>query len=212
VVQLGTRFSQFTERFRPAMRTKTHDTSAYGVAYLSGLLRLQESRTYTAISREQMLPMQNIQQFMSDSPWAGPTLIEQVQTEVRIHPAFEAAVLVLDESADEKGGQTSVGAKRQYNGRLGKVDQCQVGVFAALVTPQAWLWVDGELYLPADWFKPEQAALRHKLGLPESQQFQTKPQLAWQLVQRLRQRGMPFTAVAMDDLYGRNTELCQQLY
>ena len=193
------------------MRTKTRDTSAYGVAYLSGLLRLQESRTYTAISREQMLPMQNMQQFMSDSPWAGPTLIEQVQTEVRIHPAFEAAVLVLDESADEKGGQTSVGAKRQYNGRLGKVDQCQVGVFAALVTPQAWLWVDGELYLPADWFKPEQAALRHKVGLPESQQFQTKPQLAWQLVQRLRQCGMPFTAVAMDDLYGRNTELCQQL-
>lgn len=134
------------------MRTKTHDTSAYGVAYLSGLLRLQESRTYTAISREQMLPMQNMQQFMSDSPWAGPTLIEQVQTEVRIHPAFEAAVLVLDESADEKGGQTSAGAKRQYNGRLGKVDQCQVGVFAALVTPQAWLWVDGQLYLPADWF------------------------------------------------------------
>lgn len=193
------------------MRTKTHDTSIYGVAYLSGLLRLQESRTYTVISREQMLPMQNMQQFMSDSPWAGSTLIEQVQTEVRSHPAFQAAVLVLDESAEEKGGQISAGAKRQYNGRLGKVDLCQVGVFAALVTPQAWLWVDGELYLPESWFEADQVDLRQKVGLPEKQTFQTKPELAWQLVQRVRQRGLPFQAVAMDDLYGRNATLCQQL-
>lgn len=193
------------------MRTKTQDTSQYGVAYLSGLLRLQESRTYTAISREQRLPMQNIQQFMSDSPWAGTKTIEQVQAEVRVHPAFEPAILVLDESADEKSGSHSVGARRQYNGRLGKVDLCQVGVFAALVTPQAWLWVDGELYLPESWFEAEQAGLRQKVGVPESRQFQTKPELAWQLVQRLRQRGVPFKAVVMDDLYGRNARLCQQL-
>jgi SRSO17 transposase len=136
IPHLGDRLFQFAERFRAAMRTKTHDTSHYGVAYLSGLLRLQETRTYTAISREQGLPMQNMQQFMSDSPWSGSSVIEQVQTEVSVHPGFQAAVLVLDESADEKGGEISVGAKRQYNGRPGKVDLCQVGVFAALVTPQ----------------------------------------------------------------------------
>jgi SRSO17 transposase len=193
------------------MRTKTHDTSHYGVAYLSGLLRLQERRTYTAISGEQALPMQNMQQFMSDSPWSGPKLIEQVQTEVRDHPVFQPAMLVLDESADEKRGQISVGAKRQYNGRLGKVDLCQVGVFAALVTPQAWLWVDGELYLPESWFGSAQTELRKRVGVPESRKFQTKPELAWQLVQRLQQQGVPFEAVAMDDLYGRNVPLCQQL-
>jgi SRSO17 transposase len=134
-----------------------------------------------------------------------------VQAEVAVHPAFGEAVLVLDESAEAKGGGVSVGAGRQYNGRLGKVDQCQVGVFAALVTPQAWLWVDGELYLPAHWFRAEQAGLRKRVGLPTERQFQTKPELGWQLIQRLRQRGIPFTAVAMDDLYGRNTKLCQQL-
>jgi len=211
IFHLGERLHQFAERFRPAMRTKTHDTSHYGVAYLSGLLRLQETRTYTAISREQGLPMQNVQQFMSDSPWSGADVVKQVQAEVRVHPNFQAAVLVLDESADEKGGEISVGAKRQYNGRLGKVDLCQVGVFAALVTPQAWLWVDGELYLPESWFASDQAELRQRVGLPEHHAFQTKPELAWQLVQRLRQRGMPFCAVAMDDLYGRNVQLCQQL-
>lgn len=193
------------------MRTKTHDTSEYGVAYLSGLLRLQETRTYTAISREQRLAMQNVQHFMSDSPWSGDKVIDQVQGEVTNHPAFGEAMLVLDESADEKGGGTTVGAKRQYNGRLGKVDLCQVGVFAALVTPQAWLWVDGALYLPQDWFEPEQADLRKRVGVPVEQKFQTKPEIGWQLVQRLQQRGVPFQAVAMDDLYGRNVQLCQRL-
>jgi SRSO17 transposase len=118
---------------------------------------------------------------------------------------------VLDESADEKSGNTSVGGKRQYNGRLGKVDMCQVGVFVALVTPQAWLWVDGELYLPEDWFEAEQAELRKRVGVPAECQFQTKPELGWQVIQRVKQRGLPFTAVAMDDLYGRNTKLCHQL-
>jgi len=193
------------------MRTKTHDTSEYGVAYLRGLLRLQETRTYTAISREQRLAMQNVQHFMSDAPWSGDKVIDQVQGEVTNHPAFGEAMLVLDESADEKGGSTTVGAKGQYNGRLGKVDLCQVGVFAALATPQAWLWVDGALYLPQDWFEPEQAELRKRVGVPVEQKFQTKPEIGWQLVQRLQQRGVPFKAVAMDDLYGRNVQLCQRL-
>jgi SRSO17 transposase len=193
------------------MCTKTHDTSHYGVAYVSGQLRLEARRTYTAISREQGLEMQNMQQFMSDSPWSGRRLIEQVQDEVGVHPAFEEAVLVLDESASENGGSVSVGVGRQYNGRLGKVDLCQVGVFVALVTPEAWLWVDGELYLPEAWFEVEQAELRKRVGVPIERQFQTKPELGWQLVQRVRQRGLPFSAVTMDDLYGRNTKLCQQL-
>ena len=193
------------------MRTKTHDTSHYGVAYLSGLLRLQETRTYTAISREQAVPMQNMQQFMSDSPWSGRRVIKQVGEEVAQHPAMQEAVLVLDESAEEKSGSTSVGAGRQYNGRLGKVDMCQVGVFVALVTPQAWLWIDGELYLPAQWFEDEQEELRKRVGIPPERRFKSKPELGWQAIQGVQQRGIPFTAVAMDDLYGRNVKLCQQL-
>jgi SRSO17 transposase len=205
------RFYDFCERFRPTMGTKTHDTSAYGVAYVSGLLRLATQRTITTISRDTGVTMQNMQQFISDSPWSGERLIEAVQDEVKRHPVFAEAVLVLDESAEEKAGEVSVGAGRQYNGRLGKVELSQVGVFGALVTPQAWLWLAGELFLPDAWFAAEQADLRHRVGLPTERQFQTKPELGWQLIHRLRQRGVPFVAVAMDDLYGRNAELCQRL-
>ncbi|GIK42951.1 MAG: hypothetical protein BroJett011_67840 [Chloroflexota bacterium] len=118
---------------------------------------------------------------------------------------------VVDESADDKGGEVSAGAGRQHNGQLGKVDLSQVGVFLALVTPRASVWVDGELFVPESWFEPSQAALRQRVGLPAERSFQTKPELAWRLIERARATGLPFVAVDMDDLYGRNRSLRRRL-
>jgi len=193
------------------MRTKTHDTSDYGIEYVSGLLRMSTQRNITEISRQTGIASQNMQQFISDSPWAGAVLIDAVQSEVKVHPAFAKAVAVIDESANEKAGEVSVGAGRQHNGRLGKIEQSQVGVFLALVTPQVNLWVDGELFVPEAWFEPAQAEQRRRVGWPEERTFQTKPELAWKLIQRALAQGLPFEAVAMDDLYGRNRTLCRRL-
>lgn len=211
IPDLGERLSDFCEQFRPFMRTKTHDTSQYGVAYVSGLLRLETKRNITEISRQVGVASQNMQQFISDSPWAGAGLIEAVQEQVKIHPAFAEAVAVIDESADDKGGGMSAGAGRQHNGRLGKVELSQVGVFLALVTPQANLWVDGELFVPESWFEPEQADRQQRVGLPTERSFQTKPELAWTLIERARAKDLPFVAVDMDDLYGRNRRLRRRL-
>jgi SRSO17 transposase len=193
------------------MRTKTHDTSHHGVEYVSGLLRMATKRNITEISRQTGLASQNMQQFITDSPWAGHRLIEAIQAEVKVHPAFAEAVAVLDESAEAKAGEASVGAGRQHNGRLGKIELSQVGVFLALVTPQVNLWVDGELFVPKAWFEPAQADRRRRVGLPPERTFQTKPELAWQLIQRAQTNGLPFVAVTMDDLYGRNQQLCRRL-
>ncbi len=193
------------------MQTKTHDTSQYGIEYVSGLLRLETKRTMTEISRQVGVASQNMQQFISDSPWAGPGLIDAVQTQVKVHPAFAEAIAVIDERANEKGGEVSVGAGRQHKGRLGKIDLSQVGVFLALVTPQVNLWVDGELFGPQAWFEPEQAPKRGRVGLPPERTFQTKPKLAWQLIRRAQTNGLPFVAVTMDDLYGGNQPLCRRL-
>ena len=211
ISQLGDRFYNFCDRFRALMRTKTHDTSAYGIEYVSGLLRMTSHRNITEISRQTGIASQTMQQFISDSPWAGAGLIDAVQREVKVHPAFAEAVAVIDESADAKAGEVSVGAGRQHNGRLGKLEQSQVGVFLALATPQVNLWVDGELFVPAAWFEPAQAERRRRVGWPEERTFHTKPELAWALIQRARAKGLPFVAVAMDDLYGRNRALCQRL-
>jgi len=211
VKNLGRRLQQVFERFRKHMKTKTRDTSQYGYHYLSGLLRMESGRNYAAIAREAGVGEQNMHHFMSQSPWDGRGVMAQVQAEVQAHPAFAGAMLVFDESAAEKSGGKSAGSARQHNGRLGKVEMSQVGVFAALVTPQAWTWVDGELYVPEAWFEEEQAELRRWVGIPEERQFQTKPELVWEMVQRLQAQGVSFAAIAMDDLYGRNRQLRRRL-
>jgi len=120
-------------------------------------------------------------------------------------------VLVLDESPDEKAGDHSAGASRQHNGRLGKVEMSQVGVFLSLVTPRVNTWIDGELYIPERWFGQAYAKRRKQAGIPETRTFRTKPELGWQMIQRAQVNQVPFVAVAMDDLYGRNNVLRQHL-
>ena len=210
--QLGQRLKGFYDRFRSSLRTQTHDTSEYGFWYVSGLLRLDTQRTMANIGRNTCVPEQNMQHFMSDSPWAGRELIAAIQDDVKQHAEFQTgAVLVVDESADEKAGDDSVGASRQHNGRLGKVEMSQVGVFGALVTPRVNMWIDGELYLAKCWFEDEYAERRKKVGWPDERTFKTKPELAWDIIQRVKAHHVPFVAVAMDDLYGRNVPLRRRL-
>jgi SRSO17 transposase len=120
-------------------------------------------------------------------------------------------VLVLDESAEEKAGEHSAGAGRQHNGRLGKIEMSQVGVFLALVTPEVCTWIDGELYLPQAWFEESHAQQRKQAGVPGDLTFRTKPEIGWELIKRARERQIRFVAVTMDDLYGRNEAFRQNL-
>ena len=132
--------------FARSMRTQTRDTSRYGYAYLSGMLRMEHGRTIAGISRVSEVDEQALQHFMSQSPWSGPGLIAQVQDQVAVRPELQAgAMLLLDESGEEREGQATVGAARQYLGRAGKVDRGQVGVFVSLVKGPFWTWLDGEL-------------------------------------------------------------------
>jgi len=172
---------------------------------------MEAKRNMSNIGRKTDVPGQNMQHFMSNSPWSGWGLIAGVRDEIKVHPEFQGALLVLDESADEKAGAHSAGAGRQHNGRLGKIDMSQVGVFLSLVTPQVNTWVDGELFIPAHWFEEAYTPQRQKVGIPAERSFQTKPELGWQMIQRVQAQGIPFEAVVMDDLYGRNTALRRRL-
>jgi SRSO17 transposase len=164
------------------------------------------------IGRKTGVPEQNMQHFMSESPWSGRALIAEIREDVKKHPGFQdGAMLVIDESADEKAGEHSAGAGRQHNGRLGKIEMSQVGVFGALVTPQVNTWIDGELYFPERWFEDDFAKRRKKIGMPEDLSFKKKPELAWEIIQRAKDSNVPFEAVDMDDLYGRNTVLRRRL-
>ena len=206
------------QRFADCFRTKTRDGSSYAYRYLSGLLRMKEGRNFATIGRQTGVPGQNVQHFMAHSPWLAQPVFQRVQQEIKAKPGLEhGGMLLLDESADEKAGVKSVGAARQYNGRMGKVDLSQVGVFLAysnisptLETP-VWTWVDGEVFLPEHWFSAEMAPERQRLGLPPDRTFATKVELGWQMIERARANGLPFDALGCDDLYGRSTWFRSQL-
>jgi SRSO17 transposase len=211
IAKLGERLSSFYARFARYFCTKTRDTSEYGLKYISGLLRMENDRNLANVGRKTDIPGQNLQHFVSNSSWSGTDVIEAVQDEIKVHPAFQEAVLVLDESAEEKAGEHSAGAGRQHNGRLGKIEMSQVGVFLALVTPEICTWIDGELYLPQAWFEESHAEQRKQTGVPAELTFKTKPELGWEMIKRTQERQIPFVAVTMDDLYGRNEALRQSL-
>jgi len=78
---------------------------------------METKRNFANVGRQTEVPGQNLQHFISNSPWSAETLIEAIQGEIKTHPAFQEAILVLDESAEEKAGAGSAGAGRQHNGR-----------------------------------------------------------------------------------------------
>lgn len=204
VRSLAARLRSFWQRYRMCFRTQTRDGGEYAFDYLSGQLRLESKRTFANLARTAAVSEQNMQHFMSNSPWSAQAVFLQVLAEISGTPALQqGGLLVLDESAEAKSGDQSVGAARQHNGRLGKVDMSQVGTFLAYVNGPVWTWIDGELFLPEAWFAPDKADLRKRLGIPEQRKFATKVDLGWQMIQWVKEHGLPFEALLCDDLYGR---------
>lgn len=112
------------------------------------------------------------------------------------------AVLIFDESGFAKKGEASAGVARQWNGRLGKVDNCQVGVFATLCRGDMATLIDTRLYLPEDWCGDE--ARCKKAAIPkDARQFFSKSQLALAMLEVARQRGIQFGYVGIDGGYGK---------
>src|SRR5215210_1669265 len=189
IAGLADRLHALWTHFRPGFQTTTRDASAHAWVYLRGVLTMTTKRTFANIARRVVDPTddgQALQPCMSDSPWSARVVIHQVQTELAATPALQqGGMLILDESPDAKAGVHSAGAARQWNGRLGKLDLCQVGTFLAFATEGLWTWIDGELFLPEDWFAPELAGERARLGILEARQFATKVELGWAMIQRV---------------------------
>lgn len=150
---------------------------------------------------------QSLQHFISNSPWSGHSVFAQIQQEITATSALTAGgTLILDESADEKAGDHNAGAARQYNGRMGKVDMCRVDTCLVYANVDARLWtmVDGELFIPEEWFGDEYGERRRELGIPQQRQFATKLELGLKMIKRAKSNGLPFELVACDTLYGRD--------
>jgi SRSO17 transposase len=145
---------------------------------------------------------QALQYMLTEAQWDSQAVMDQVAQEVNQLLGGDKSCLLLDESGVEKKGENSVGVARQWNGRLGKVDNCQVGVFAALGRGARATLIDYRLYLPKSWSEDE--ARCQKMGIPEScRPFKTKSELALEMVRYQRQQGIKFAWVGADGGYGK---------
>lgn len=208
IASLGNDLYAYVKHCQACFRTRTHNASGYAYTYLRGQLTMEDGRTFANMGRRLLGDDgQSLQHFASDSPWAASALFSQIQHDIRERPALQrGGILIADESADEKAGQHSVGASRQHNGRLGKIELSQVATCLTLAHPATGTWalVDAEVYLPQEWFSADFADRRQELGIPATRRFATKPELCLQMITRAQAQGLPFEWVACDDLYGRN--------
>jgi SRSO17 transposase len=149
-----------------------------------------------------------LQEFLTCSPWNCDAVQREVQAvfaEELVPTTVQwplGTVGVVDESAFIKNGSESCGVKRQWCGRLGKKENCQVGVFLIGVTPAGSALLDHQLYLPAEWASDRRR--RKKTRVPREVEFQTKPQIAAQLIGRTLDAGhVQFDWITADEGYGR---------
>jgi SRSO17 transposase len=189
----------------------------HALTYLRGLL-LHEGRKNTEAIALHFNDghVRPLQEFLAASPWDHRSVQLQIQTDFAqtLVPSTSqwniGTVGVIDESSFPKKGEHSVGVARQWCGRLGKKDNCQVGVYLVGVTPAGTALLEHQVYLPEEWILDKQR--RRQAGIPRAITFRTKPQLALDLHARVRAAGqVSFAWLVFDELYGRNENFLAQL-
>ena len=137
-----------------------------------------------------------MQRFVSDAPWDDDQLSFKYRKCLIDDLGHPDGVLIFDESGFVKKGNDSIGVGKQYCGTIGKVDNCQVGVFGAYASPYGYGLIDKRLYIPRQWFDDDYEDQRNKCKLPAEITFQTKPQLAVDMITQIyNEKVVPFRYV-----------------
>lgn len=146
-----------------------------------------------------------MQYLLGRARWDADALQARLSKYVQEKLGSGDAVLVLDETGFLKKGIHSVGVQRQYSGTAGRIENSQVGVFLCYASERGHVLLDRELYLAQDWV--EDGPRCRAAGIPEGVQFQTKPMLGKQMLERAFQCGVSCGWVAGDEVYGRDSKL-----
>lgn len=180
----------------------------HATEYMAGLLSKLERKTGEAIAYLHDQERQGLQKFVGHVPWDHKPLLMTLALQVGEDLGAANAVIVFDPSAFPKKGTKSVGVARQWCGRLGKVDNCQVGVFMAYVSGKGHTLVNTRLYLPREWTKDR--ARCKAAGVPKGFGFRTRHQLALEMLDECGKQ-LPHSWVAGDDEMGRPASFRREL-
>jgi SRSO17 transposase len=203
---LQPRLESFLEPFvaslqSPQQRGHAHD-------YVRGLLSDLDDKNAESIAYLHDQQRQGLQKFIGQVPWDDLPLRAVLAQQIGTELGQADGVLVFDPSAFAKKGTASVGVQRQWCGRLGKLDNCQVGIYLGYVARCDHALVDFRLFLPREWAGDRRR--RRQAGVPRDVRFRTRHELALHM---LDQHGtaLPHAWIAGDDEMGRSTWFRRQL-
>ena len=151
--------------------------------------------------------VRSMQRFISDIYWDEEKMLRKYHRLINEDMSDSEGVLIFDETGFPKKGKDSVGVSRQYCGSLGKVENCQVGVFVSYASRHGYALLDKRLFIPEKWFDEDYETRRKKCMVSDGLEFKTKPQLAAEMFRELKeQENIPFRYVVADTVYGRSSE------
>lgn len=204
--QLRPELQTFLDRYRPLFGKDGNQNNAE--QFLQGLLAGGQRRNIENIAEAMDgAPVRTLQKFISQGCWDDREIISELRRHLVHAFGNEDAVINIDETGFPKKGTKSVGVKRQYSGTLGRVENCQIGVFANYWSSVGHAIMDRRLYLPEDW--ASDAPRREEAGVPSGVVFRTKPELGLEMIQEAVLAETPFRWVGGDCVYGDNPTFVQ---
>jgi SRSO17 transposase len=192
------RLEKFAEPFVASLPSP--ESKIHGHTYMAGLLSDVARKNTESIAYRHDVDRQVLQRFIGSTDWDHEPPLDELTRQVAAEIGEPDAVIVFDPSAFPKRGSESVGVQRQWCGRLGKTDNCQVGIYMGYVTRTEQVLVDQRLYLPTEWIADK--TRRTKCGVPAEIKHQTRHELALAMLER-RGRSLPHAWIAGDDEMGR---------
>jgi SRSO17 transposase len=200
------RLESFLKPFTTALGSPEQCTNAQ--LYVQGLLSDLHSKDIESIAYLHDRERQGLQKFIGQHPWVHQPLISELARQVGTELGEPDGVIVFDPSSFPKKGTESVGVQRQWCGRLGKVENCQVGVYLGYVSRKDHALVDFRLYLGREWTGDRKRM--NKAGVPKDVRFSTRHELALDMLDE-HSSLLPHQWIAGDDEMGRSSWFRQEL-
>jgi SRSO17 transposase len=169
--------------------------------YIEGLLGTAERKNGWQISEYlgEETPY-SIQQFIYRGRFSADEIRDITREYIGEKLGEEDGVLVVDETGFLKRGTKSCGVKRQYSGTAGRIENCQIGVFLTYAGTKGHAPIDRQLYMPEEWINDKERL--KEAGVPETVIFQTKPQMALEMIKDATVAGIPYKWVTGGCVYG----------
>lgn len=210
VENLGKELADFMKPFQSC--NKYAGQEVYAETFVKGVLSDLQYKSAEPIALRYGMSVRGTQRFLSSGKWDTDAAGEIYRAKLSVTLAEPNGMITIDESGEPKKGTHSVGVARQYCGNLGKTDNSQVGVFIGYCGVNGYGIIDRTLYIPEKWFDDDHAALRKECKIPDGIAFQTKPEIATELLQQVTDSGLfPARWVGVDSLYGRNKEFLSSI-